>query len=189
MLLYIKNKEFGCEAHATTQEQHSCHSTRWLRMWDIAFGQVNRRFHYAIVMDCYKYICFNFCQWAFAVADVGFGFPVAGRLTPSPSTPERRASYLRRNPLQTARYGRAEHNIQVWRAYRRTWVSGVVTWCTLKANRTTWSTSSSSSGPTCMASSSEETLLRYFIASFTDCNFICILRFSLSSKCHLCFRK
>ena len=57
-----------------------------------------------------------------------------------------------------------------------TWASGVVTWCTLKANRTPWSISSSSSGPPCMASSSEETLLRYFIASFTDCNLICTLR-------------
>ena len=41
-----------------------------------------------------------------------------------------------------------------------------ITWCTLKANLTPWSMSSSSSGLPAMISSSEETLFMYFIASF-----------------------
>jgi hypothetical protein len=47
------------------------------------------------------------------------------------------------------------------------------TWCTLKANRTPWSISSSSSGPPLITSSSEETRFRYFIANFTDWSLIC----------------
>jgi hypothetical protein len=70
-----------------------------------AFGQVNRCFHYPVVTGCYKYMRLNFCQRAFADAGVGFGLPTAERLTPSPSTPERRASYRRRNRLQTATNG------------------------------------------------------------------------------------
>lgn len=50
------------------------------------------------------------------------------------------------------------------------------TWCTLKANLTPWSMSSSSSGPPATDSSSEETLFMYFIASFTNASLICIIR-------------
>lgn len=64
------------------------------------------------------------------------------------------------------------------------------TWCTLKANRTPWSMSSSSSGPPCVASSSEETLLRYFLANFTDWILICSIEIpNLSTECHFCPEK
>jgi hypothetical protein len=56
----------------------------------------------------------------------------------------------------------------------RTTTKHACTWCTLKANRTPCSISSSSSGPPSIASSSEETRFRYFIASFTDWSLICI---------------
>jgi hypothetical protein len=58
------------------------------------------------------------------------------------------------------------------------------TWCTLKANRTPWSINSSSSGPTLMDSSSEETRSRYFLANFTDWNFICTWNRSLANSNH-----
>lgn len=112
-----------------------------------AFGQVNRCFHYPVVTDCYKYMRLNFCQRAFADAGVGFGLPTAERLTPSPSTPERRASYRRRNRLRTATNGmglstttcsklyKLEGLLSISTTYMSKW-RVVFTWCTLKANRT-----------------------------------------------------